>query len=96
LVQVVPPAADVVVDRVLGTQHPMSEQLPSFGAVLATGDPQAWRTLLAGHTSDETGHCRTCRRASGPADVWPCSLWSAADNARRIVAMAAPTTVRAR
>lgn len=63
----------------------MSQQPESFGAVLAQADPGVWRALLAAHTADAAGCCTRCRRASGPAERWPCRLWDAAEHARRLV-----------
>lgn len=48
------------------------------------GMPEVWSTLLDRHTVDERGRCRGCRSQVGLGERWPCTLYRAAAQARRI------------
>ncbi len=48
----------------------------SIGDLLARGDPHVWRSLLAEHVPDHTGHCRSCQ-----LQVHPCRLRGVAEQA---------------
>lgn len=44
-----------------------------------------WERLIAQHTPNHAGRCRTCTQGSGGAAAapWPCSIYDVADLARR-------------
>lgn len=44
-----------------------------------------WQRLLAQHTPDRTGRCRTCTKGGTglPSQPWPCSIHGIAELARR-------------
>lgn len=48
--------------------------------------PDVWARLLEDHCADASGTCRACRSQVRPAERWPCSLYRAAAQARRIAA----------
>ncbi len=52
--------------------------------VLADAEPYTWRRLLAEHTADRRGCCRSCRRSSGLTTTWPCMLRLIAEEAERL------------
>jgi hypothetical protein len=40
--------------------------------------------ILGEHVPDPSGHCRGCRFPTTASPVWPCRLWSIADELRRM------------
>jgi hypothetical protein len=46
--------------------------------------PEVWAGLLRAHTIGGDGRCRGCRSPVGPGQRWPCTLYRAAAQARRI------------
>ena len=46
--------------------------------------PGVWRRLLAAHVPDRFGRCSACRTATGSGELWPCSLYRIAAQARRV------------
>jgi hypothetical protein len=55
-------------------------------AVELAAMPQVWATLLELHVSGRDGRCRGCRSQVRIAPHWPCDLYRAAAQARRIAA----------
>jgi hypothetical protein len=41
-------------------------------------------SILGEHVPDPSGHCRGCRFPTTASPVWPCRLWSIADELRRM------------
>ena len=56
-----------------------------FAAELA-GMPEVWRALLELHVGGRDGRCRGCYSQVRVAPRWPCTLYRAAVQARRIAA----------
>jgi hypothetical protein len=52
--------------------------------------PDVWGRLLRTHVVDGQGRCRGCRSQVGPGERWPCTIYRAAAQARRIAAEARP------
>lgn len=46
--------------------------------------PEVWTALLGAHVVGPDGRCRGCRSQVGPGETWPCTLYRAAAQARRI------------
>jgi hypothetical protein len=66
------------------TSHPM-DQVQSIAELLSASlSSAAVSQILREHVADPTGHCRGCRFPTTAAPVWPCRLWSIADEARRL------------
>ena len=61
-------------------------QLP----VVLAGMPEVWAGLLRAHVIGPGGRCCGCRSAVGPGQRWPCTLYRAAAQARRIAVGQAP------
>jgi hypothetical protein len=55
-------------------------------AVELAAMPQVWAALLELHVSGRDGRCRGCRSQVRIAPHWPCTLYRAAVQARRIAA----------
>jgi hypothetical protein len=55
-------------------------------AVELAAMPEVWSALLQLHVSGRDGRCRGCRSQVGIAPHWPCTLYRAAAQARRIAA----------
>jgi hypothetical protein len=55
-------------------------------AVELAAMPEVWAALLQLHVSGGDGRCRGCRSQVGIAPHWPCTLYRAAAQARRIAA----------
>jgi hypothetical protein len=60
-----------------------SDELPdvvrSAAALLITHSNHGWKSLLAEHIPDRTGHCRLCQNLT-----WPCTLWTIARHAKAL------------
>ncbi len=63
-------------------------QIHGVAKILALGDPASWRRLLAEHTPDARGHCRSCFTSAGVSPVWPCGLRAIGEEAERLSAQA--------
>lgn len=59
-----------------GISELLAPEPDSIGDLLARGDPHVWRSLLAEHVADHTGHCRSCQ-----LQVHPCRLRGVAEQA---------------
>jgi hypothetical protein len=55
-------------------------------AVELAAMPEVWRALLELHVSGRDGRCRGCHSQVRSAPHWPCPLYGAAAQARRIAA----------
>jgi hypothetical protein len=55
-------------------------------AVELAAMPEVWRALLELHVSGRDGRCRGCHSQVRSAPHWPCTLYRAAVQARRIAA----------
>jgi hypothetical protein len=55
-------------------------------AVELAAMPEVWAALLRLHVGGRDGRCRGCRSQVGIAPHWPCTLYRAAAQARRIAA----------
>jgi hypothetical protein len=55
-------------------------------AVELAAMPDVWRALLESHVSGRDGRCRGCYSQVRSAPHWPCPLYGAAAQARRIAA----------
>jgi hypothetical protein len=55
-------------------------------AVELAAMPEVWATLLHLHINGRDGRCRGCRSQVGITPHWPCTLYRAAAQARRIAA----------
>jgi hypothetical protein len=55
-------------------------------AVELAAMPEVWAALLWLHVGGRDGRCRGCRSQVGIAPHWPCTLYRAAAQARRIAA----------
>ncbi len=55
-------------------------------AVELAAMPEVWRVLLELHVSGRDGRCRGCHSQVRSAPHWPCPLYGAAAQARRIAA----------
>jgi hypothetical protein len=55
-------------------------------AVELAAMPEVWGRLLHLHVNGRDGRCRGCRSQVGIAPHWPCTLYRAAAQARRIAA----------
>jgi hypothetical protein len=55
-------------------------------AVELAAMPEVWRALLELHANGRDGRCRGCRSQVRSAPHWPCTLYRAAVQARRIAA----------
>jgi hypothetical protein len=55
-------------------------------AVELAAMPEVWRALLELHVSGRDGRCRGCYSQMRSAPHWPCTLYRAAVQARRIAA----------
>jgi hypothetical protein len=55
-------------------------------AVELAAMPQVWAVLLELHVSGRDGRCRGCRSQVRIVPHWPCTLYRAAVQARRIAA----------
>ena len=63
------------------------DQTHSIAELLSASlSPAAVARILREHVADPTGHCRGCRFPTTASPVWPCRLWSIADEARRLPA----------
>jgi hypothetical protein len=60
------------------------EAIEAAALLLIQYSDRAWEPLLGQHAADASGHCGSCRSASGASPVWPCELWLIADQARRL------------
>jgi hypothetical protein len=60
------------------------EAIEAAARLLIQYSDEAWNPLLKQHAADASGHCPTCRSASGASPMWPCEQWLIADKARRL------------
>jgi hypothetical protein len=49
-----------------------------------------WERVLRTHVVDGHGRCRGCRSQVGPGERWPCTIYRAAAQARRIAGETRP------
>jgi hypothetical protein len=68
----------------VGEDEELSGDWP-FAVELATM-PRVWAALLELHVSGRNGRCLGCRSQVRTAPRWPCALYCAAAQARRIAA----------
>lgn len=78
-----------VTDTLLCVQTPSSGEptttIRGIAEALAGSLPAtAVDAILDEHVPDPTGHCRGCRFPTTASPVWPCRLWSIADELRRM------------
>jgi hypothetical protein len=58
--------------------------------ILLAAEPTAVAKLLDEHRGDSSGHCRICTAGRGGYQVWPCSIYAAAQRAAQILDAGAP------
>ena len=68
-------------DRAAAEREKCTDRTSELARVLADGDPHTWITLRALHTPGRDGRCTQCRSSRQPADHWPCTLRTVADQA---------------
>jgi hypothetical protein len=68
----------VETDKELQIEWPFAAELAAM--------PEVWRALLELHISGRDGRCRGCHSQVRMAPHWPCTLYRAAAQARRIAA----------